>query len=128
MKYKDQAQKAQFKTFHWDGPYKIVKVLTNYNYIIRQIGTPFTQCINRIRLRGYTPNEVIQGIEVPEKYYIPDPEAIADTVALDDHIPKHSQNRMEHGEQNTQKPTSTDREQGRGKRHAIYNSRIRQRG
>ena len=95
-KYKDQSKKAQFKTFYWNGPYKIFKVLTNYNYIIRQVGTCLTQCINRIRLRKYTPNEEIQDIEVQEKDYVPDPDAISDTDTLDDHIPGHEQIRTNH--------------------------------
>ena len=90
-KYKDQSQKAQFKTFHWNGPYKVAKVLTNYNYIIRQVETNLTQCVNRIRLRKYTPNGEINDIEVQEKDYEAHSEAISDADTLDDHIPENAQ-------------------------------------
>ena len=34
----------------WLPLYKVEKVLTNSNYLIRKVGTPFTQCVHRIRL------------------------------------------------------------------------------
>ena len=47
--------------------------------------------MNRIRLRKYTPNEEIQDIEVQEKDYEADSEAISDADTLDDHIPENAQ-------------------------------------
>ena len=41
----------------WLPLYRIEKVLTNSNYLIRKVGTPFTQCVHRIRLRPYKPTE-----------------------------------------------------------------------
>ena len=34
--------------------YRIEKILTNSNYIIRKVGTNYTQCVHRIRLRPVT--------------------------------------------------------------------------
>ena len=42
-------------------------------------------------MRKYTPNEEIQDIEVQEKDYESDPDAISDTDTLDDHIPEYAQ-------------------------------------
>ena len=35
----------------WLALYRVEKILTNSNYIIRKVGTNFTQCVHRIRLR-----------------------------------------------------------------------------
>ena len=40
----------------WLPLYRIERVLTISNYLIRKVGTLFTQCVHRIRLRPYTPN------------------------------------------------------------------------
>ena len=34
-----QSEKNSSREFKWEGPYKVVKVLLNSNYIIRKIGT-----------------------------------------------------------------------------------------
>ena len=39
----------------WPPLYRIEKIVTNSNYIIRKVGTDYTQCVNRIRLRAVTP-------------------------------------------------------------------------
>ena len=38
----------------WLPLYRIEKILTNFNYIIRKVGTNYTQCVHRIRLRPVT--------------------------------------------------------------------------
>ena len=58
-----QSDKIPFKEFKWEGPYKVVKVLSNSNYIIRKIGTLRTQCVHRMRLRPFTPNAPIEDIQ-----------------------------------------------------------------
>ena len=58
----EQSEKIPFKEFKWEGPYKVVKVLSNSNYIIRKIGTLRTQCVHRMRLRPFTPNAPIEDI------------------------------------------------------------------
>ena len=50
-----QATKIPFREFRWVGPYKVAKVLPNSNYIIRRVGTNFTQILHRIRLKKYEP-------------------------------------------------------------------------
>ena len=41
----------------WLPLYRVERVLTNSNYLIRKIGTNFTQCVHRVRLRTYEPSE-----------------------------------------------------------------------
>ena len=51
-----QSDKIAFNHFKWEGPFKVVNVLTNFNYIIRKFGGFRTQCVHRMRLRPFTPN------------------------------------------------------------------------
>ena len=48
----------------WLSLYKIEKVLTKSNYLIRKISTPCTQCVHRIRLRPIAPNYDVEDINV----------------------------------------------------------------
>ena len=44
--------------------YRIEKILTNSNYIIRKVGTNYTQCVDRICLRPVTPQGRIDDLTV----------------------------------------------------------------
>ena len=57
-----QSEKIPFNSFKWEGPYKIVKVLTQSNYIVRKVGTFRMQCVHRMRLRPFVPHEPIENI------------------------------------------------------------------
>ena len=57
----------------WLSLYKIEKVLTKSNYLIRKIGTPYTQCVHSIRLRPITPNYDVEDINVTMQDFKPDP-------------------------------------------------------
>ena len=48
----------------WLPLYRIYKSLTNCNYIIRKVGTNYTQCVHRIRLRPVTPQGRIDKLTV----------------------------------------------------------------
>ena len=48
----------------WLPLYRIEKILTNSNYIIRKVGTNYTQCVHRIRLRPVTPQGRIDDLTV----------------------------------------------------------------
>ena len=52
----NQSIKFAFKDCIWTGPYIVVKVLSNNNYVVRRTGTRYTQTLHRIRLRLYAPN------------------------------------------------------------------------
>ena len=56
----------------WLSLYKI-EVLTKSNYLIRKIGTPYTQCVHRIRLRPITPNYDVEDISVTQQDFKTDP-------------------------------------------------------
>ena len=48
----------------WLPLYRTEKILTNSNYIIRKVGTNYTQCVHRIRLRTVTPEGRIDDLTV----------------------------------------------------------------
>ena len=48
----------------WLPLYRIEKILTISNYIIRKVGTNYTQCVHRIRLRLVTPQGRIDDLTV----------------------------------------------------------------
>ena len=57
----------------WLSLYKIENVLTKSNYLIRKIGTPYTQCVHRIRLRPITLNYEVEDINITSQDFKPDP-------------------------------------------------------
>ena len=85
-KYDSQRSKEEFKTFHWKGPYKVIKVLSDSNYIIRKVGTHQTQCVHRMRLRLFKPEFPIDDINVSKHLY-PDTDRVEDTDIFDSNIP-----------------------------------------
>ena len=48
----------------WRLLYKVEKVLTDSNYIIRKVNTNYTQCVHRIRLKPIKPSETPEDLEV----------------------------------------------------------------
>ena len=77
-KYDSQRSKEEFKIFHWKGPYKVMKVLSDSNYIIRKVGTHKTQCVHRMRLRLFKPEFPIDDINGSKNLY-PDSQRVEDT-------------------------------------------------
>ena len=63
-KYESQGCKEEFKTFHWKGPFKVMKVLSNNNYIIRKVGTFKTQCVHGIRLKLFKPELPVKDVDI----------------------------------------------------------------
>ena len=66
--------KFAFKDCIWTGPYIVVKVLSNNNYVVRRSGTRYTQTLHRIRPRLYAPNQRVPDVTVRREDYLPDPE------------------------------------------------------
>ena len=58
----------------WISLFRVEKVLTNMNYIVRKVGTWFTQCVHRIRLRPFSPTYTVEDLPAinPSKF-VPDP-------------------------------------------------------
>ena len=59
QKADNQSTKFAFQDCIWTGPYIVIKVLSNYNYTIRKIGTRYTQTLHRIRILRYVPEQRI---------------------------------------------------------------------
>ena len=58
----------------WIPLYRVEKVLTNSNYIVRKVGTNFTQCVHRIRLRPVKQPADLQDLEaIDPQQFVPDP-------------------------------------------------------
>ena len=57
-----QNQFASKSVQMWLPLYRVEKVLTDSNYIIRKVGTHFTQCVHRIRLKPFKPQDAIEDI------------------------------------------------------------------
>lgn len=57
----------------WIPLFKVEKVLTNMNYIVRKVATKYTQCVHRIRLRPIVPKYAVQDIEVESSSFVEDP-------------------------------------------------------
>ena len=87
-KITDHSDKIAFNNFKWEGPFKVVKVLTNFNCIIRKVGTLRTQCVHRMRLRPFIPNGPIQDIDEDPNLFFADPEAHDDQELFNDNLPQ----------------------------------------
>ena len=86
-KMSTQSEKIPFNSFKWEGPYKVVKVLTQSNYIIRKIGTFKTQCVHRMRLRPFVPHDKIEDVTDDVNRHYSDPDAIDDQSIFNDNLP-----------------------------------------
>ena len=84
----DQMGKSLTK---WLPLYRIEQVLTNSNYIIRKVGTNYTQCIHRIRLRPITPQYKVEDLpQICPANFVPDPitRHISEPALFDDALPE----------------------------------------
>ena len=69
-----QGSKIPFTEFRWIGPYIIEKVLPNNKYLVRKSGTNKTQVLHRMRMRQFTPRQLLTDIRVTPQEWKPDPE------------------------------------------------------
>ena len=86
-KVSTQSDKIPFNSFKWEGPYKVVKVLTRSNYFVRKVGTFRTQCVHRKRLRPFVPHEPIEAIHDDAARHYGDPDAIDDQSIFNNNLP-----------------------------------------
>ena len=68
-----QSDFAAKSTTIWLSLYRVEKILTKFNYLIRKVDTPYTQCVHRIRLRPITPNYQVEDIQSTMDDFRPDP-------------------------------------------------------
>ena len=69
-----QSTKIPSKEYLWAGPYIVVKVLPNNNYLIRKLQTNHTQILHRFRLKPCPTDKTLPEKHVLPKDYIPDKE------------------------------------------------------
>ena len=60
----NQSMKFAFKDCISTGPYIVVKVLSNNNYVVRRTATRYTQTLHMIRLSLYAPNQRVPDVTV----------------------------------------------------------------
>ena len=83
-KYDSRDCKEECKTFHWKGPFKVMKVLSDSNYNIRNVGTFKTQCLHRIRLKIFKPEFPVKDVGNQPVYA--DMDRTEDSDIFDSHI------------------------------------------
>ena len=71
-----QGSKIPFTDFRRIGPSIFEKVLPNNHYLVRKIGTRWTQILHRMRLRHFTPRQPLSDIPVTQRELQPDPEVV----------------------------------------------------
>ena len=76
LKADHQGSRIPFTDFRWIGPFIFEKVLPKNNYLIRKNGTNKTQFLHRMRLRQFTPRQLLSDIPVTEREWQPDPEDV----------------------------------------------------
>ena len=86
-KYDSQNCKEEFKTFQWKGPFKVIKVLSDSNYIIRKVGTFKTQCVHRIRLKIFKPEFPVEDVDISNQPVYADTDRSENSDIFDSHIP-----------------------------------------
>ena len=69
----DECEKMSNMQCKWMALYKVEKVLTRSNYLIRKIGTNHTQIVHRVRLKSIKPQYTVQDIEVKNENFVADP-------------------------------------------------------
>ena len=76
----------------WLPLYRVEKVLTNSNYIVRKVGTNHTQCVHRIRLRSIRPQHQPEDIDpIDEAQFVVDPSLSkyrSEPGLFDDYLPR----------------------------------------
>ena len=68
-----QSDCAGKSTTIWLSLYRVETIFTKSNYLVRKVGTPYTQCVHRIRLYTFTPNYQVEGIQLTINDFRPDP-------------------------------------------------------
>ena len=70
--------KKHFTSCNWQGSYKVINVLCNANFNIRQIGSHKSQCVHRMRLRFFVSQDEIADIQVNQKDLFSDANTVKD--------------------------------------------------
>ena len=87
-KYDSHGCKEESKTFHWKGPFKVMKLLSDSNYIIRKVGTFKAQCVHRIQLNFFKPEFPVKDVDIGYQPLYDDMDRTEDSDFFDSHINK----------------------------------------
>ena len=68
-----QGNKIAFTEIRWVGPYFIEKMLPINIYLVHKIGTNKTQVLHRMRMRQFTPRQLLADIRITPQRRKPDP-------------------------------------------------------
>ena len=90
-KITSQSETLPFNAFKWEGPYKVVKVLSHSDYIIRNVGTFKAQCVYRMRLRPFVPLDHIEDVIDDANRHYSDPDATDHQAMFNDNLPELEQ-------------------------------------
>ena len=107
--YDSQGCKEEFKTFHWKGPFKVMKVLSDSNYIIRKVGMFKTQCVHRIGLKIFKPEFPVKDVEIGNQPLNAELDRMEDSDIFDSHIPIQTKIHPEPDEPETDEKTPVER-------------------
>ena len=55
-----QGSKILFRNYRSVGPFIVMKILPNENYIVRRLNTNKTQMLHRTRLQNFVPNQPLE--------------------------------------------------------------------
>ena len=108
-KYDSQGCEEEFKTFHWKGPFKVMKILSDNNYIIRKVGTFKTQCVHRIRLKTFKPEFPVKEVDIGNQPVYADMDHTEDSDIFDSRIPTQTKINPESDEPETDEETPVER-------------------
>ena len=86
-----------------------MKVLSDSNYIIRQVGTFKTQCVHRIRLKLFQPDFPVKDVDIGDQPVYADMDRIEDSDIFDSQIPKHAETKPDLNEPETDEETPVER-------------------
>ena len=91
LKYQTKSDKTQFKTLLQNGPYKVTKVLTLSNTIIRKTGTHKTKCLHCMQPRRVISDKNVPDIQVDKHQFYQDPDTIDEPDHFSTHVPTKTQ-------------------------------------
>ena len=86
-----------------------MKVLSDSNYIIRQVGTFKTQCVHRIRLKIFNPEFHVKDVDLRNQPKHADIDRTEDSDIFDSHIPTQTKTNTEPDEPETEEETPVER-------------------
>ena len=86
-----------------------MKVLSDSNYIIRNVGTFKTHCVHRLRLKIFKPEFPVEDVDISNQPVYADTDRTEDSDIFDSHIPTQTKLNSNSGEPETDEETPVER-------------------